>query len=385
MTTKKNILVLIDWYVPGYKAGGPIRSCSNLVMQLKKYFNFRIITRDTDLNAEKPYDNIVSNEWSTIHNDVPIHYLSKNNVNFSNIKKVIFSQDYDMVYLNSFFSFYFTILPLFILKGLKRDKKIILATRGMLSKQALNIKPLKKKIFIAFAKLSGLYSGITFHASSEFEKEDVLRIMGAKANVIIGPNLPKPVSPEKLKRKKMPHELKLVYLSRVHPIKNLDKALDYLYKIDKLYKVDFDIYGPIENNNYWTRCKQLIAMLPSNIKCSYKNEVHHEQTAEVYKKYHFSILPSESENYGHSIVESFVASCPVIISDATPWRQLKNSLAGFDISLNNPDDFVSALEEVCEMPQTEYDKWLEGTFDYANRIIDDKEKIEQNKKLFETA
>ena len=241
MTVKKNILVLIDWYVPGYKAGGPIRSCSNLVLQLKKYFNFKIITRDTDLNEEQPYENIMSDEWSVIHDDVPIHYLSKAKINFSNIKKLILSEEYDMVYLNSFFSFYFTILPLFILKGIKRDKKIILATRGMLSSQALNIKPLKKKIFIAFAKISGLYSNITFHSSSEFEKEDVLRIMGKKANVIIGPNLPKPVKPERISRKKMPRELKLVYLSRVHPIKNLHKAINYLYKIDKLNKVDFDI------------------------------------------------------------------------------------------------------------------------------------------------
>ena len=383
MNSKKNILVLIDWYVPGYKAGGQIRSCSNLVMQLKKYFNFMVLTRDTDLSADKPYENIISNKWTLVHDDVPIYYLSPNNLSYSNLKKLILSKDFNIIYLNSFFSFYFTLLPILIVKGLKQNKKIVLATSGMLSEQALKIKPLKKKIFLALAKLFGIYKNITLVASSEIEKADVIKTMGSKATVIIGPNLAKPVNMEKAERQKNPNELKLVYLSRIHPIKNLHKTLNYLLKIDKIYKVEFDIYGPVENKNYWARCQQLISALPSNITCNYKDEIHNDLIAEVYKKYHFSILPSESENFGYSIIESFVSSCPVIISDNTPWQELQAKFAGFDLPLNKPEQFVEALEKICKMDQHEYNKWSDGAYAFAKSVIDNQEKIEQNIKTFE--
>jgi hypothetical protein len=45
---KPTILILNEYYLPGYKAGGPIRSISNLVSWLGDDFNFKIITTDRD-------------------------------------------------------------------------------------------------------------------------------------------------------------------------------------------------------------------------------------------------------------------------------------------------------------------------------------------------
>lgn len=44
-------------------------------------------------------------------------------------------------------------------------------------------------------------------------------------------------------------------------------------------------------------------------------------------------MPTFNENYGHAIVESFVAGLPVVISDRTPWRNLEKINAGWDIPL----------------------------------------------------
>lgn len=51
---KPTILIFIDWYKPGYKAGGPIRSVSNMVDALKDDFQFYIITRNTDYLETTP-------------------------------------------------------------------------------------------------------------------------------------------------------------------------------------------------------------------------------------------------------------------------------------------------------------------------------------------
>ena len=41
---KKKILVFIDWYLPGYRAGGPIQSIANLVNHLDDELDISIVT-----------------------------------------------------------------------------------------------------------------------------------------------------------------------------------------------------------------------------------------------------------------------------------------------------------------------------------------------------
>ena len=43
MSSRKKILVAIDWYLPGYKAGGPIRSCASIINCLKDDFDFAVL------------------------------------------------------------------------------------------------------------------------------------------------------------------------------------------------------------------------------------------------------------------------------------------------------------------------------------------------------
>ncbi|MBI9061941.1 MAG: hypothetical protein JEZ14_08115 [Marinilabiliaceae bacterium] len=45
---KKKILIFIDWFLPGYKAGGPVRSMANMVEYLMEEYDFFIVTRNTD-------------------------------------------------------------------------------------------------------------------------------------------------------------------------------------------------------------------------------------------------------------------------------------------------------------------------------------------------
>ena len=61
---KKKILIFVDWYLPGYKAGGPIRSIANMYSQLKNEYDFLIVTSDMDLHEATPYANIISDRWT---------------------------------------------------------------------------------------------------------------------------------------------------------------------------------------------------------------------------------------------------------------------------------------------------------------------------------
>ena len=98
--------------------------------------------------------------------------------------------------------------------------------------------------------------------------------------------------------------------------------------------------------------------------------------------YHFSLLQTQHENFGHSIVESMAAGCPVLISDQTPWRNLAAVKAGWDISLNDETALLKALLQCCEMDQQTFNVWSKAAFDYANTIFNDPRLIADNKAVF---
>ena len=143
--TKKNIAVLIDWYLPGNKAGGPVKSVYSMLNVLKDEFNFFVITTNHDLGSATPYKNVESDKWVK-YNDIPVYYFSKENLKSNNLLEVINGISPDLVYLNSFWSYNFSLVPLRFKKAGKLKADIVLAPRGMLGKGAMSIKPLKKKI-----------------------------------------------------------------------------------------------------------------------------------------------------------------------------------------------------------------------------------------------
>ncbi|MBI2280223.1 MAG: hypothetical protein HYU68_05995 [Bacteroidetes bacterium] len=93
---KSNLLIFIDWYKPGFKAGGPIRSISNLVSYLSETTNVYIVTRNTDYLESIPYSNVNSNSWNQLDNS-SVFYLSTNKINYSSIKKIIIETKPDCI------------------------------------------------------------------------------------------------------------------------------------------------------------------------------------------------------------------------------------------------------------------------------------------------
>jgi hypothetical protein len=73
-------------------------------------------------------------------------------------------------------------------------------------------------------------------------------------------------------------------------------------------------------------------------------------------EYHFLLLPSKGENFGHSIIESFLANRPVIISKNTPWKDLAAKKLGFDLDEN---ELGTLIQRVVEMGDEEFQHLLE--------------------------
>lgn len=369
MNNKPHILILTDWYLPGYQAGGPVRSCINLVSALYKDYSFSIATRNTDYQSITPYQNISNNTWIPLQPNHRVYYFSK--INFIKIFQFLKYNQFDVIYLNSLFSFYFTIFPLIIINFFSKNGKVILAPRGMLENGALSVKPIKKKIFLSISKILGLFKNIKWHATTTSEYEQIQKYFGENAQIRLAENIPYTPPINLPKRIKMPQKAKFFYLSRISPVKNLLFALAQLKRLeDKNLQIKFDIYGAIDDTSYWNKCQELVhSIKDSNIEINYLGFIQPDALSDTLSSYHYLFLPSLSENYGHAIIESLGIGCPVIISNNTPWKNLEQHHAGWDIHLNDEDKFLKTLIFCVSFGQDEFDKWSNGAHQFALKNI----------------
>lgn len=372
----KKILIFTDYFEPGYKAGGPIKSVKNILESLKDSFDFTIVTNNKDLGDTSAYSGIRSNffynrDWGDLF------YTNLNSLSIFGVKKIIKEINPDFIYLNSFFSK--VSIKVYICKiflGLKHQ--IIIAPRGEFSPGALKIKSTKKKLFIRFFKLSNVKT--KFHSTDDLETEHISQVFSNK-RISKAPNLPNPyneINKDVIKNK---NELNLVFISRISYKKNLHYLIDVFERIES--KINLDIYGPIEDLDYFNdTINKLNAIKHLNVE--YKGHIENSKVINKIKEYHYFILPTLGENYGHAIVESILAKTPVIISDQTPWRSLKEQGVGFDISLSEKDDWIKTIDACLLEDQTNYNYKVNKIEKFIETLNSEREKtIELTKKIFQ--
>ena len=350
----KKLLILTDWYLPGFKAGGPIQSCRNLVEALDKDYSIYVLTSDRDLGDSTAYPGIEVDNWTRLGN-IWIFYASPKAWSMKEIKRQISFVQPDIIHLNSAFSFRFTIQPLVLYWLKKIQGKVILSPRGMLQAGALKYKPLKKRLFLQFLRFSGLPAKIQFHATDVKEVKEIKQHFPRHSSITMVENFPNFSLPELRKIVKTPGQLELVYLARISPIKNLVFILELLTKLTGKGEIRFTIAGKVEDDRYWQKCTELIAMLPQNVKVLVHGSVEHAEVLSFLQSYHYYILPTFGENFGHGIFEALLAGKPVILSDQTPWRNLQAKGLGWDIPLDQPDTFIEAILQAINLDQPGYD------------------------------
>ncbi|MBZ4677353.1 MAG: glycosyl transferase [Anaerophaga sp.] len=380
---KKKIIAFIDWYLPGYRAGGGQRAFANMVSYLREDFDFYIITRNTDFQEKKPYKDVSSDEWNKLADGENVYYASASEIGYILFARLLKEVKPDYAYVNGVYSPKFSIFPLLLLKWKKFNGRIVLGTYGMLAPTAIQIKQRKKRFFLKLARLLGLYKNVLFHATSEQEMKDIRAVFGVKYKVKYAPHLPVKEIPEFKKIDKKPGELRLISVARISPEKNTLFALECLQRMksDGL-KIVFDLYGPVYDRKYWEECKKVIKKMPENIDVNFKGIIAGNEVINTISKYHFLFMPPRGENFGYVILESFMAGRPVLISDKTPWRDLERRKAGYDLSLGRIDDFVSKTGELATMSQELFDDLCKGAFTVGKYFLEKPELREENKKLF---
>ncbi|QPW17800.1 MULTISPECIES: glycosyltransferase [Staphylococcus] len=341
----KKLLIVAEYFRPGYKAGGPIKSIENLANILNEDLNIYILTRNHDLNEITPY-NIQKDKW--IKQSKNYLFYDNDNLGFKTFKKINIDE-FDYIYLNSLFSI--TTIK-FLIKN-KTLQNIFLSPRGELGEGALNLKRKKKITFLNVVKWIRIYKNVKFIGSSKLEINEINNYFPNNEKYEIS-NLSTP-SKYNFTNNKIAGKVNLFFVSRITEKKNLAFLIELLEKIEE--EVNLKVIGPAEDEKYYQKCQELIEKLPSNININFIGSKDPSEIHDLIKDEDYFILPTLNENYGHVIAEALSFKKPVIVSDETPWNEyiIKNKL-GYVLNLNDVL-WINSLKEVIKQDSKGYEKY----------------------------
>jgi glycosyltransferase involved in cell wall biosynthesis len=368
---RKTILLFADWFEPGFKAGGPIRSCVHFVHQMKDRYTIYVFTTDRDLNDTVPYATVKADKWIEYDKEVHVFYCSPGKLSWNHIQQQVKAINPDFIYLNSMYSRYFSIYPLLMKKLSIIKSKVVLAPRGMLKDSATQFKSTKKKLFLTAFRQMRLHRFTHFHATDKTEELDIQKYFGNKVRVTMASNFPGMIKDYPGCIVKKAQELSVIFVGRLHPVKNLDFLLKALQPV--MGNVSLTIVGNAEDETYVSHCKRIVNGFPSNLQVHFAGEIPNNQLGEIIAQHHIFALPTQGENFGHAIFEALAAGKPVLISDQTPWRHLEKAKAGWDFPLQHPERFTAALQQAVNLDQSTYEALSRGSWQFVRQFVQQSE------------
>ncbi|MFM7683582.1 MAG: glycosyltransferase family 4 protein, partial [Bacteroidota bacterium] len=335
------ILVFTDWFLPGTQAGGPTQSLISMMNNFQG--EFFVITRNTDHGSITPYD-LETNKWIRHRSNIQIIYFDESEINRNSIEKIIKDIEPNWIYLNSLWSPIFTLLPLKVAKKLNISHRVICAPRGMLKPEALKIKRWKKSFFLIYSKFISLYSNILWHATSDIEKKEIQIHFGNSSRIRISANLANLEISHLQSKEKKAQSLNILTVARVSSEKGILEAAQILKRWNK--PVNWSIIGLLQDKDLVAQVNTVLKN--TLIKHTWQGHLSKENIKPFYRNHHIFFLPTKGENFGHAIAEALSEGLPVIISDATPWKNLEQYQAGYDLSVAN-GNFNEVLESYFQM------------------------------------
>jgi glycosyltransferase involved in cell wall biosynthesis len=377
------ILIFVDHYLPGYKAGGPIRSVSGLVNAAPPDLEWFIVTRDRDHTETKAYASVNVGEWNEVGR-ARVYYASPAELTARALARLARATRPDVVYLNSAFSRMTVQCLLARRLGMFPESALVVAPRGELSPGALRLKRLKKRLFLAAAASVGMFRHVLWQATSERERAEIIETLGAQTPVAVATNVSSATPAQCASRRpKRVGAVRFVFASRISAKKNLLFALRIAGSVRG--DVAFDIFGPIDDPAYWRACEGVIRQLPENVKVTYGGALAHDEIHAAIGLRDFFIFPTLGENFGHAIVESLAARCPIVLSDTTPWDVVASRRAGWVLPLAEEDVWVTALQSCVNMSAAEHDEMSSRAAELAQEFADGGRAVEMTVNLFRQA
>lgn len=380
----KRILFLTPYFFPGFRAGGPQQTVANIADMYGDCADIYILTQNYDLGIKVQYEGVKTGKWLP-YRKAKVKYLPKHMYNYFGIKREY--QKFAVVYSCGMFDAN-TISVLAVHRLARKKKKLYLAPMGVFSRRAIHSKYFKKIAFLKCMCILAMFQDIIWSFSSVKELEDARRVLGKNVikKYMIAEDVPRPADFDYYRSEaqnylKESGNIRIVFISRICRQKNLEFDIDILKGI-KSGKVQFDIFGIVEDQGYWGECKKKIQELSENVEVRYLGTVKPHQVISVFSKYDIFLFPTKGENYGHVVYEALCAGCVPVVSNTTPWDILKERGAGEIISYGDIERFREIVKYYIKMGKKEMAVKRKKAIDLAEEKYDQSRKRNEYAPLF---
>ena len=319
------------------KRGGPSTAIISMVKALREEgVDAAILT--TNDNKTYREEHMTLGSWFWL-NDIPILMFPTLDSQSQILSEYLISpqlswwlfqniDNFDAIHVHSIFSYSSTTSML--IARLKRIPYIV-RTIGQLNKWSLTQSRLKKMLMLLLIEQSNLLKSFAIHVTSKAEMEDLKLICNHK-NILcleLGVTVAKIMSPlNQLKYQKT----RFVFLSRIHPKKQLDKLLEafsVLYNTHNKSSWLLFIAGD-GDREYICSLKKLAHEYGIKDFIQWMGHLDEDEKASLLRRCDWFVLPSISENFGLSVVEALANGLPVIIS---PEVGISDIIAEYKVGL----------------------------------------------------
>jgi len=246
--------------------------------------------------------------------------------------------------------------------------KLVTSPRGTLSAYALSRSRWVKRVLWPLQRRV-LARADLLHATSEVELQEI-RAKGFTAPVAVVPNgIDLPAMPP-VRAQADTGTRTLLYLSRIHPIKGLDRLLHAWAQLQPHHpKWRLVIAGKGEATH--VQEVQALAEKLGVLRVEFPGALYGEAKAAAYFGADLFVLPTHSENFGMVVAEALAHGCPAVVSRGAPWPGLETEGCGWWVD-NSVPTLVAALDTAMQLPPGQLvamglcgRAWMERDFGWA--------------------
>jgi len=348
--------LIIPSFYPATVYGGPIFSTLHTCKSLSELDDIEVYVSTTNINGNSRLD-VEKNNWVKFNDYFFVKYYNETMVGkfsfffFLNVwKDIKFS---DVVHLQGIFS---PITPITLIYALIFRKPILMSPRGNFCEWGLAQGSRFKNIWIKLI-VNPFVSHVSWHATSEAEKEDILKLY-PMSNVYIVPNgvdlnsyshvnyLTKNMYTDKYIGKELAPSKTIVSMGRLHKVKRFDILIKSFVRILNIHP---DAILLIAGKDEGEKANLDTLVEEYNLKNSvyFVGEVSDQNKIDFLGNADLFVLSSESENFGNVYIESLAAGTPIVASTGTPWQEVEGANCGKWVH-NSVEETTKAI---CQMLQ----------------------------------
>lgn len=253
-----------------------------------------------------------------------------------------------------------------------RRAKLITSPRGTLSAWALSRSRGFKRILWPL-QCRALHRADMLHATSETEYREI-RALGLTAPVIVVPNgIDVPVLPPATcaNRDGNASPRTLLFLSRIHPTKGLDRLLHAWARLEARHPTWRLVIAGTGEPEHVAETQALAAQLHAE-RVEFPGPLYGAAKSQAYQGAALFVLPTHSENFGMVVAEALAHACPAIVSVGAPWPGLESEGCGWWVE-NDVETLVATLDNALRSPAAELTamgergrRWMERDYGWAS-------------------